>query len=121
MNVTRGSETPTEPLTDGLFTGPVTRQALGSLPRPEGAALVVNFPDGARTGWHRHSGGQVLYVLEGHGRAGTRDGETASLARGDLVYAPPGEEHWHGAAEGAEMKQLALSFGETEWLGPVEK
>ena len=121
MKVTRGAETPAEPLTEGQFSGPVTRQALGSLPSPEAAALVVHFPEGARTGWHRHRGGQVLYVLEGNGRASTRNGETVTLAHGDLVYAPPGEEHWHGAVEGGEMRQLALSFGETEWLGLVEE
>ena len=120
MKVARRSETALEPLTQGQFSGSVTHQALARLDGADAAALVVNFANGARTGWHRHSAGQVLFVLGGNGCAGTREGETVSLAPGDLVYAPPGEEHWHGAREGASLSHLALSFGETEWLGLVE-
>ena len=39
---------------------------------------------------------------------------------GDLVYAPPDEEHWHGASDDAEVRHLALNFGATRWLEPVE-
>ena len=121
MRVARSSQIDEEPLTEGQFSGPVARPFLGRLDRPEGAALLVQFPHGARPGWHRHAGGQVLFVVDGAGRVGTRDGQTAALGVGDLVYAPPGEEHWHGAAEGSDMRHLALSLGETEWLGLVEE
>ena len=120
MRLARSTDVEEEPLVDGVFSGAVTRRFLGRIDVPDAAVLVVTFRDGARTGWHRHGEGQVLYVLDGTGRCGTREGDAASLAPGDLVSAPPGEWHWHGAAEGASLTHLALSFGETDWAGQVE-
>jgi len=41
---------------------------------------------------------------------------------GDLVYIPPGEKHWHGAAPGQTMVQLSITtVGTVEWYGPVEQ
>jgi quercetin dioxygenase-like cupin family protein len=42
------------------------------------------------------------------------------LAPGDLVSVPPGEEHWHGAAEGGSMTHLAVSLGTTDWGDPPD-
>jgi quercetin dioxygenase-like cupin family protein len=61
----------------------------------------------------------VLYVVDGVGRVATREGEVADIRAGDLVEAPPDEEHWHGASTEAPVTHLALSFGETVWLEPV--
>ena len=119
MRIARSSETPLQPMATDTFSGTVRRRDLGPIGVPEGKALAVSFEAGVRTSWHRHSGGQVLFVLEGAARVGTRDGEPAELGVGDLVETPPGEEHWHGAAAKASMTHLALSFGETVWLEPV--
>jgi len=115
MKVVRRSEAAAEPASGDRFRGPVTRQDLGRIESPDAAALIVTFGEGARTDWHRHESGQVLIVLEGSGRVCTRDGEAVSLTVGDMAYAPPGEEHWHGAADDSSMTQFALSFGETDW------
>jgi quercetin dioxygenase-like cupin family protein len=120
MRVTRSSDTQHEPMEAEHFSGPASRLDLGRMNDPVASPLVVSFERGARTSWHRHTGGQVLYVLEGRARAGVRDGESAELQTGDFVYAPPGEEHWHGAADGASASHIALSFGETQWLEPVD-
>lgn len=101
------------------FSGVVERRDLGRMDEPSGTALEVSFPAGARTHWHRHAGGQVLYVVEGRARVALRDAEPMVLEPGDLVATPPNEEHWHGAATDAGATHLALSFGETEWLEPV--
>jgi quercetin dioxygenase-like cupin family protein len=101
------------------FTGPGTRWDLGRIEAPNGSALLVRFEAGTRNHWHRHQGGQLLYVTEGAGLVGDRKGEVARLGPGDLVYAPPHEEHWHGASDQEAMTHLALSFGETEWLEPA--
>jgi quercetin dioxygenase-like cupin family protein len=120
MRVTRSADTPEAPFEAETFSGPVTRQDYGTLDAPEGTALHVRFPAGVRTHWHSHPGGQVLFVTDGHGRVGTRDGTVAQVETGDLVYAPPDEEHWHGASEDEGVRHLALSFGVTAWLEPVE-
>ena len=120
MRVTRSADTPEGAFEADTFSGPVTRRDYGAIDAPAGTALVVRFPAGVRTDWHRHPAGQVLYVVEGTGRIGTRDGTVERIAAGDLAHAPPGEEHWHGAAERGAVRHLALSFGATEWLEPVE-
>lgn len=119
MRIARSSETPLEPMATETFAGTVRRRELGRIDVPEGRALAVSFEPGARTDWHRHSGGQVLHVLEGVGRVGTRDGQVAEIRVGDLVEAPPDEEHWHGASVDAGVTHLALSFGQTVWLERV--
>jgi quercetin dioxygenase-like cupin family protein len=121
MKVTRSSEPPDEPFGADHFAGDVTRRDLGAIPHPAGTAFLVSFPPRARTHWHAHPDGQVLHIVEGRGRVGTRDGRVEEVVPGDLVYAPPDEEHWHGAAEDEAVRHLALSFGETRWLEPVEE
>jgi quercetin dioxygenase-like cupin family protein len=79
--------------------------------------LGVSFTPGARTDWHRHPGGQVLYVVEGEAWVGTEGGGRIVAGPGDSVYAPPGEVHWHGAGPDGPMTHLSIThLGETEWL-----
>lgn len=115
MQLTRSTTTPEEPMEAEHFTGSARRRDLGSVPVPAARTLVVTFQPGARTHWHAHSDGQMLYALEGRGRVGTRDGQTVELHPGDLLYASPGEEHWHGAADDSALTHVAFSFGETTW------
>lgn len=58
----------------------------------------VTFEPGARTNWHKHSGGQILLVLGGEGRYQERGKEIQILHKGDVVRIAPNVEHWHGAA-----------------------
>ena len=120
MRISRAAETTEEPMSTDTFSGTVRRRDHGPIESPEGSALLVRFEGGARTDWHSHPGGQVLYVTDGAGRVGTRDGNVERIGVGDLVYAPPDEEHWHGAAPEASVQHLALSFGATEWFEPVD-
>lgn len=121
MRVTRSTDAPDEPFDQPTFSAPVTRRDYGPLEHPRGTALVVSFPAGVRTDWHSHPDGQILYIVEGRGRVGTRDGEIVQVAAGDLVYAPPDEQHWHGASQEEPVRHLALSFGDTAWQEPVEE
>ena len=43
------------------------------------------------------------------------------VRKGDTVWAPPGEEHWHGATPTAFMVHVAVSMGHTEWLDEVSE
>src|SRR5207253_9185636 len=54
------------------------------------------------------SGGQTLFVLEGHGLVQSRGGNVIQILPGDVIYTPAGEEHWHGAAPDHFMTHLAL-------------
>ena len=119
MRIARGSERPTEALDTATFTGLAHKTDLGRIEALDGTALLVAFEAGVRNSWHRHPGGQVLYVVDGVGRVGTRGAPAVELHPGDLVEALPDEEHWHGASEGEPMTHLALSFGETVWLERV--
>lgn len=83
----------------------------------------VTFEPGARTNWHKHSGGQILLVLDGEGRYRERGGEMRILHKGDVVRIAPDVEHWHGAAPDAWMAHISvetnLPDNQTTWLEPV--
>ena len=54
----------------------------------------VTFTPGARTFWHTHERGQILFVTAGEGLV-CSDGETPRRLRvGDVVHIPGGEKHW---------------------------
>lgn len=79
----------------------------------------VFFSPGARTFWHSHERGQLLLVSDGEGWVRRRDGRTERITTGDLVWTPPDEEHWHGAADVHVLVHLAVSLGTTSWGEPV--
>lgn len=114
------SESPEEAADASHFHMPASRHELIVVDEPRSSALLVKFGPGGRTHWHRHPDGQYLHVLEGEGRLQVRGGPVVSLKPGDTVYAPPGEEHWHGATAEGSIAHLAFSFGVTDWTGPVE-
>jgi quercetin dioxygenase-like cupin family protein len=79
--------------------------------------LGVRFEAGARTDWHRHPGGQVLYIVSGQAMVESEDGKRVVAGPGDSVYAPPGEVHWHGAGPDGPMTHLSTThLGATVWL-----
>jgi quercetin dioxygenase-like cupin family protein len=97
------------------FTGEVWNRRISADPEAI-TMLAVQFAPGSRTDWHSHPGGQLLYVVSGTGLVRTEDGETAHISPGDVVQAPPGERHWHGATADAPMMHLSLTTaGDTRW------
>ncbi len=99
------------------FTGDVWFGPMAVPEQPDDLnVLGVLFAPGARTHWHTHPGGQVLYAVSGAGRVGTAAGEVVTLGPGDVVETPPGELHWHGAAPGSYLMHLSITHhGATEW------
>ena len=83
----------------------------------------VTFDKGARTNWHKHSGGQILLVTAGEGRYQEKGKEIQILKKGDVVKIPPNAEHWHGAAPNSEFAHISiepnLPNNETTWLDAV--
>ncbi len=101
------------------FTGTVWADPVLAEQRPPCSVNTVCFTPGARTFWHSHGAGQILMVTHGRGFVHTRDDEKSMITVGDLVYVPPGEEHWHGAAGDTMLVHVAISLGETQWLDEV--
>ena len=83
----------------------------------------VTFEKGARTNWHKHSGGQILLVTAGEGRYQERGKEIQILKPGDVVKIPPEVEHWHGAAPDSMFAHISIETNipdnTTTWLEPV--
>ena len=83
----------------------------------------VTFDAGARTNWHKHSGGQILLVTAGEGRYQEKGKEIQILKAGDVVKIPPNVEHWHGAAPDSEFAHISiepnLPNNKTTWLEMV--
>ncbi len=91
------------------------------LSAPAGTGMtVVHFSAGARTHWHAHSGGQLLYVVSGRGRVRSRGGPGHVLMPGEIVYIPPAEWHYHGGGPDSPMAHVSVSIGSPpRWGDPV--
>ena len=85
----------------------------------------VTFEKGARTNWHKHSGGQILLVTAGEGRYMEEGKEVRILKPGDVVQIPPEVKHWHGAAPDSEFAHISIETNipnnKTTWLEPVSE
>jgi quercetin dioxygenase-like cupin family protein len=83
----------------------------------------VTFEPGARTAWHMHPLGQTLVVTSGCGRVQRLGGPIEEIRPGDVVWFPPGEKHWHGAAPTTAMTHIAvqekLNGSAVEWMEHV--
>ena len=104
-----------------MFTGDAWFDVILRGEEPSRArANMVKFAPGARTAWHSHGLGQTLYIVEGIALIQSRGGEILEAHPGDIIWTPPGEEHWHGAAPGRFMSHLALwETDEVSWLEHV--
>ena len=105
------------------FTGDVWIDAIARGVEPSRIRVnAVRFTPSARTAWHSHALGQTLYVTEGAGRLQSRGSDIVDIRCGDVIYTPPDEVHWHGAAPEHFMTHLSMTEGvadgeraETEW------
>jgi quercetin dioxygenase-like cupin family protein len=75
------------------------------------------FEPGARSAWHYHSTGQLLFVELGRARTQKRGQPMRELGVGETDYTPGKVEHWHGAAPDQAFIQVAVGWGgDTTWL-----
>jgi quercetin dioxygenase-like cupin family protein len=123
--IMRAASRPTNKAPSANFGGLVLHEEVFAPEAPSRLrASRVCFTPGARTNWHTHAVGQILYVISGVGRYQTLGEDVQVLLPGDTVVIPPGVKHWHGAAPDHMMAHLAMSEsnekGEaTTWLEPV--
>jgi quercetin dioxygenase-like cupin family protein len=106
------------------FTGTVRVDPLFEATAPARVACAsVTFEPGARTAWHTHPLGQTLIVTAGCGRAQRWGGPIEEIRPGDVVWFPPHEKHWHGAAPTTAMTHIAiqekLNGSPVTWLEKV--
>jgi quercetin dioxygenase-like cupin family protein len=122
MKVSRGRQenTPSERRDGSGFTGTVFADPIVS--NTGDAAInvaLVLFEPGARTYWHKHSGGQVLLVTAGEGWVRNADGAGRRIRAGDVVQVDPGEVHWHGAGLETYMVHTSMTLGIIDWADEV--
>jgi len=84
---------------------------------------TVTFEPKARTNWHSHTSGQILFVIEGIGYYQEKGKPIQLIQKGDVVKVPKNTEHWHEASHGSSMRHIALvpeyDKDKTEWLKPL--
>lgn len=109
MEITRAGSQPSSKGPADWFTGTVRIDPLfPPHPPARAAGASVTFEPGARTAWHTHPLGQTLIVTAGCGRVQRWGGSIEEIRPGDVVWFPPGEKHWHGAAPTTAMTHIAI-------------
>ena len=109
MEIRRSGSQPSAKGPADWFTGTVRIDPLFTADAPARAAgACVTFEPGARTDWHTHPLGQTLIVTAGCGRVQRWEGPIEEIRSGDVVWFPPGEKHWHGAAPTTAVTHIAI-------------
>ncbi len=109
MEIKRSGSQPSSKGRAEYFTGVVRIDPLFEASDPARAlSASVTFEPGARTAWHTHPLGQTLIVTAGCGLAQRWGGSIEQIRPGDVIWFPPGEKHWHGAAAGTAMTHIAI-------------
>lgn len=113
-----------EKITSNNFTGTVWLNMMGASDSTLHARFGnVTFEPRARTNWHSHPGGQILFITEGTGYYQAKGQPARLLCKGDYVEIPPNVVHWHGAGPDTEFAHIAISLntdkGGAVWSGPV--
>ena len=125
MKITRNGTRPSTRGSAEYFTGTVRIDAPFATEAPARASgATVTFEPGARTAWHTHPLGQTLIVTFGRGRAQREGGPIEEIGPGDIVWFPPGQRHWHGAAPDTAMTHIAIAEADetgkvVDWLEHV--
>lgn len=124
MEIKRNGSQPSVKGLEEYFTGTVRIDPLFQAPYPARVnAALVTFEPGARTAWHTHPLGQTLIVTSGCGWAQLLGGPVEKICPGDVIWFPPGEKHWYGAAATTAMTHIAvqeqLDGKAVEWLEKV--
>jgi quercetin dioxygenase-like cupin family protein len=124
MEIKRVGSQPSSKGPADWFTGTVRIDPLFQPNAPARAAgASVTFEPGARTAWHTHPLGQTLIVISGSGLAQRNGGPVEEIHPGDVVWFPPGEKHWHGAAAKTAMTHIAIQEAldgkAVEWMEKV--
>lgn len=109
MEIKRNGSQPSSKGPSDWFSGTVRIEPLFQAPDPARAAGArVTFEPGARTAWHTHPLGQTLIITSGSGLVQREGGAIEEVHPGDIIWFPPDEKHWHGAAPTTAMTHIAI-------------
>ena len=109
MEIKRSGSQPSSKGSADWFTGTVRVDPLFDAHDPaRTSGGSVTFEPGARSAWHTHPLGQTLIVTAGVGRVQRWGGPVEEIRAGDVIWTPPGEKHWHGAAPTTGMTHIAI-------------
>ena len=109
IQIQRVGSVPSVTAPDEYFTGTVRVDPIASPKDPSRVSIAsVTFEPGARTVWHTHPVGQHLVVTSGAGWVQQDGGPIEDVQPGDVVWFPPGINHWHGATPSVAMSHLAI-------------
>src|SRR5438067_4070235 len=109
MEITKSGTQPSAKGPADWFTGTVRIDPLFDRSDPARVSgASVTFEPGARTAWHTHPLGQTLIVTSGCGWVQRDGGQVEEIRPGDVVWFPPREKHWHGAAPTTAMSHIAI-------------
>ena len=83
----------------------------------------VLFEPGARSNWHKHSGKQIVFAVEGEGYLKEKGKPITILKKGDVIVIEPGTIHSHGSinkqfTQGIMMNDVGKKET-TTWMYPV--
>ena len=124
IRITRSGAPPSQPAPADHFTGAVWIDSSFQATTPARLSVArVTFEPGARTAWHTHPLGQLLVVTAGTGRVQRWGDAVDEIRMGDVVWIPPGQKHWHGAAPNSSMAHIgiveALDGKTVDWMEKV--
>jgi len=110
ITITRSGSQPASKGSADYFTGSVVVDTLFKTNEPaRTSGGRVTFEPGARTAWHTHPLGQTLIVTAGTGRVQRWGDPVEEIRQGDVVWIPPRQKHWHGAAPKSAMTHFAIA------------
>ena len=101
-----------QPASNPNFTGNVTSDDAKDI-----SGGRRTFEASARTAWHSHDKGQLIFAEKGRMRTGRRGQGYKEYDQGGSEYTAPNVEHWHGATPKEPLVQVNIQFGgTTKWL-----
>lgn len=116
MQIHRNGSSPASKPPEATFTGDVTISDYFQRAAPSRlTGATAAFSPGARTPWKVNPVGQTVIVTSGVGWAQVEGEGIVEIRAGDVVWFPPGQRHWEGAAPDQAMTYFAIQEGGTRF------
>lgn len=71
----------------------------------------TTFKANSTLDWHKHSGPQILIIVEGEGYYQEKGKQPIRIKEGDILKCTPGIEHWHASSKEKDVTYLAIYNG----------